>query len=268
VSGAVQRGQNDLVRERFTRSAEAFARLATPHRSGDAELIARLADTKPEAVALDLACGPGTFTMALARRSRHVFGLDLTPALLDRARRRASDEGAGNVTLFCCDATALPLPDASVDAAICGYSFHHMSEPLSALRELARVVRRGGRLALVDIIVSRDADSEAADEIERARDASHRHTFRRAEFPETVERAGFRVRAIEQLDRARLFSEWMRIAGWAPADPAWRNTRRLMEAGLPDEAPGFRAQLLPADGEAEPEIEFVQSCMFLAASKP
>jgi ubiquinone/menaquinone biosynthesis C-methylase UbiE len=268
VSGVVHSEQNELVRERFTRSAEAFARMAVPHRNGDAEMVARLAAPRPLEAALDLACGPGTFTIALAQRARHVFGLDLTPALLERARRRVSEESVTNVTLVCGDATALPLPDESIDAAVCGYSFHHMSEPLRALQELARVVRRDGRLALVDMIVASDADSEAIDEIERARDASHRHTFRRAEFPETVERAGFRVRTVEPLDRARRFSEWMRIAGWAPADPGWRNTRRLMEAGLADAAAGFEARLLPAEGGAEPEIEFVQSSMFLAASKP
>lgn len=268
MSGGTHREQNDLVRERFTRSADVFAQLATPHRAGDAETIARLADPQPEEIALDLACGPGTFTIALARRARHVLGVDLTPALLERARRRVREECVWNVMLVCGDATALPLPDGSIGAASCGYSFHHMSEPLRALRELMRVLRRGGRLALVDIVVSRDAGSEANDQIERVRDASHRHTFRQAEFPEIVERAGFRVHKIESLDRARIFSEWMRIAAWAPTDSAWRNTRRLMEASLPEDSAGFHPRVIPGTGDEEPEIEFIQTCMFLAASKP
>lgn len=263
----VQREQNERVRERFTRSAEAFARLAVLRRTGDAAMLARLADSRPDDIALDLACGPGTFTLALGRRAGQVLGLDLTPALLDRAQQLVNEHHATNVTLICGDATALPLPDESINIAVCGYSFHHMSEPLSALKELARVVARGGRLALLDMIVPRDEDAEATDEIERARDISHRHTFLRGEFPETIERAGLRVHAVESVYRARLFSEWMRGAGWSPGDPAWRDTRRLMEACLADGATGFRARLLPADGEAEPEIEFVQSCMFVAAAK-
>jgi ubiquinone/menaquinone biosynthesis C-methylase UbiE len=268
VSDPVQREQNERVRERFTRSAEAFARFAVLRRTGDAGMLARLADPQPEDIALDLACGPGTFTMALAQQARQVLGLDLTPALLDRARQRVNEHRATNVTLICGDATALPLPDESIDVAVCGYSFHHMTEPLRVLEELARVVARGGRLALLDMIVPRDEDAEATDEIERARDISHRHTFLRGEFPEIIERAGLRVRAVESVYRVRLFSEWMRGAGWAPADPAWRNTRRLMEACLADGAAGFRARLHPAGGGAEPEIEFVQSSMFVAAAKP
>lgn len=261
------REQNELVRERFTRSAEAFSRQAVSRSGSEADVITRLADPRPEDVGLDLACGPGTFTLALAGRARHVFGVDLTPALLERARYNLEGVNALNVTLICGDATALPFPDESIDVAVCGYSFHHMSGPLLALGEMARVVRAGGRLALVDMVVLREEDSAAVDEIERARDASHRHTFLRTEFSEAVENAGFHVHEVETLERVRLFSEWMRGASWLPADPAWRNTQRLMEEGLPAGAAGFRGRRIPGENGADPEIEFVQTCLFLAAAK-
>ena len=259
--------QNERVRERFTRTADAFAQMAVPPRAVEAEKIADLAQAQPQDVGLDLACGPGTFTTALARRARRVLGVDLTPAFLHLARKRADAQGLGNIRLLCGDATALPLPDESIDVAICGYSFHHMREPLRALRELARLVRRGGRLAVVDIYTPDGFDPEAGDRVERARDNSHRRTFTREDFLETVERAGFAVRATENLERSRRFGDWMRIAGWKPDDPAWRESRRLMEGHLSNDKTGFQPRLLLAAPEAEPEIQFTQRSLFLGATK-
>lgn len=261
--------QNERVRDRFTRTADAFAQLAVPPRAVEAEKIVQLAQARPEDVGLDLACGPGTFATALARRARRVFGVDLTPAFLRLARKRAVAQGLANIRFLCGDATALPLPDESIDVAVCGYSFHHMREPQRALRELARVVRRGGRLAVVDLYTPEGFDPEAADRIERARDISHRRTFTRDEFLRTVERAGFTVDATETLERSRRFSEWMRIAGWNLDDPAWRESRRLMEAHLSNDETGFQPLLMtdPGPDDPEPEIQFTQRSLFLGATK-
>jgi len=268
VTNVPDREQNERVRERFTRSADAFVKFAVPHRDGDAETIARLAEPLPTDVGLDLACGPGTFTMALARKAKLVFGFDLTPALLERARRKAAAEGAENVALICGDATALPFGDGSFDVAVCGYSLHHMSEPRQALEELARVLRPAGRLAVVDLFVPDSADAETHNGVERARDVSHTHTLTRSGLPRLIEAAGFRVHSTETLERPRLFSEWLHIAGWEPGDPHWRETRRRMEETLSSDAGGFHPRLLASPADREPEIEFTQSCLFLAAVKP
>lgn len=267
MTNVSDREQNERVRERFTRSADAFVKFAVPHRGGDAEKIARLAEPLPTDSGLDLACGPGTFTMALARKAKQVFGFDLTPALLDLARRKASAEGVENVTLICGDATALPFGDRSLDVAVCGYSLHHMSEPRLALEEVARVLRPGGRLAVVDLFVPDGADEETHNGVERARDVSHTNTLTRSGFPRLFEAAGFRVKSAETLERPRLFNEWLRIAGWEPDAPHWRETRRRMEATLSTDAAGFHPRLLPGPDNGEPELEFIQSCLFLAATK-
>ena len=268
MSNVPDREQNEKVRERFTRSAEAFVKFAVPHRGVDAETIARLAEPLPTDVGLDLACGPGTFTVALARKTKLVLGFDLTPALLERARRKASAEGAENVALICGDATALPFRDGAFDVAVCGYSLHHMTEPRLALEEVSRVLRPGGRLAVVDLYVPEGADEETHNGVERARDASHTNTLTRRRFPRLVEAAGFRVRSAETLERPRLFSEWMQIAGWEPDDPHWGETRRRMASTVSGDAGGFHPHLLAGPGDGEPELEFTQSCLFLAAVKP
>ena len=80
-----------------------------------------------------------------------VVGIDLSPAMLDRARRRVSESRA-SVQLLEMDVTRLTFPDASFDAAVASFLFCTLPEELqlSALKELSRVLRRGGILRLLD----------------------------------------------------------------------------------------------------------------------
>jgi ubiquinone/menaquinone biosynthesis C-methylase UbiE len=267
VTNRADSEQNELVKERFTRTADAFVRIAVPQRAAEAERLASLVQTSREDVGLDLACGPGTFAIAIAPLSCRMLGVDLTPAFLRRARDRANEQAVANVWFVCGEATALPIRDGSIDFAVCGYSFHHMREPQRALRELARVLGSRGRLGVVDIYAPDGLDPNAVDRIERARDASHFHSFTRMEFREAVERAGFQIHTAEALQRRRLFSDWMQIAGWKPDDPAWRESRRLLEGHLTEDSSGFHPRLLPAKENAEPEIEITQPVLFVGAIK-
>jgi len=197
---------------------------------------------------------------------KFLHGLDLTPAFLVQARRAIEEEGLPNAAFVCGDATSLPYADAALDLAACGYSVHHMSDPTEGLDELGRVLRRGGRLALVDLVVPESANSAVANAIERARDRSHVRTLTAPELSALVAGAGFRLGKTEKTERLRDFSDWMRVASVAPADPAWAETRRLMEATITDDEAGFQPRLVPGESGA-PGLEFTQTSFFLLAEK-
>lgn len=95
---------------------------------------------------LDDGCGNGSFTEVLMSRQKpsSVVGVDPAPAQLDFARRRAGTRG---VRFLEGDAQALPLPDASVDAAVMALVLFFLPDPAQGLRELVRVVRPGGTIA-------------------------------------------------------------------------------------------------------------------------
>lgn len=100
------------------------------------------AGVRSGAQVLDVATGPGYVAHAAAARGAAVTGLDFSATMLDEARRRHPGlrfvEG---------DAQALPFPDASFDAVVMNYGLLHLPEPDLALREAARVLRHGGRVA-------------------------------------------------------------------------------------------------------------------------
>jgi len=103
---------------------------------------------------LDVGCGPGTVTVDLASRVAPgaVVGLDRSEKVLDLAREEAAQAGADNVTFQVGDAYALPFPDASFDVVHAHQVLQHLTDPVAALRELRRVTRPGG------VVAVRDAD--------------------------------------------------------------------------------------------------------------
>ena len=193
-----------------------------------------------------------------------MHGIDITPALLARARAAAAKENLTNCFFACGDAYLLPYPGAAFDFATCAYALHHLEHPAAAMKELARVVRPGGRLALVDIFVPDGCDPAVANAIERARDVSHTTTLRVHELHALCAAAGFRVTSSEAGERLRSFNDWMQIAGWVPGDAAYAATRRLMEAGVSADRSGFRPRPASVPGA---DFEFVQTSLFLIAEK-
>ncbi len=104
----------------------------------------------------DLGCGTGALTAALAPDVARVVGVDRSADMLRSARRRTA--GLGNVELRRGTLEELPLDDASCDAALLVLSLGWVADPARALSEAARVLRPGGRVALVDAVLHDDED--------------------------------------------------------------------------------------------------------------
>ncbi|OHU99127.1 methyltransferase domain-containing protein [Mycobacterium talmoniae] len=106
-------------------------------------------DLQPGAIALDVGCGPGPVTTALARAvgpSGLALGLDISEPMLARAVRAESGPQTGFLRA---DAQQLPLRDATVDAVVSIAAVQLIPDPAAALAEMGRVLRPGGRLAVM-----------------------------------------------------------------------------------------------------------------------
>lgn len=112
------------------------------------EKLCELLCLSPRHRVLDVACGTGNTVIAAARRRATVVGIDFVPALLDQARDRVRTEGMSGAEFVEGDIRQLPFPDASFDVVVSTLGATFMPDQAAMARELIRVVKPGGRIAL------------------------------------------------------------------------------------------------------------------------
>jgi SAM-dependent methyltransferase len=108
--------------------------------------LVKFAQVRPGQRLLDVACGTGVVAVTAARRGAKVSGLDLSPVLLERAQHNAS-VAAVDIDFIEGDAEALPYPDGSFDVVVSQYGHIFAPRPAVVLKEMLRVLKKGGRLA-------------------------------------------------------------------------------------------------------------------------
>ncbi len=122
-----------------------------------------VADLHPGEVVLDLGSGAGSDVLIAARRvmpGGKVIGLDMTPEMIDLARRNAETAGLNNVEFVEGYIEDIPLPTGSVDVVISNCVINLAADKQSVLKEAARVLRHGGHFAISDVIADSDMDDE------------------------------------------------------------------------------------------------------------
>lgn len=111
-----------------------------------------LGSLKPHMRILDIGCGPGTITADLAELvpDGHVTGVDRAPGILDQARATAAERGLGNVEFAVADVHSLDFPDDTFCVVHAHQVLQHVGDPVRALREMHRVTKPGGYIAVRD----------------------------------------------------------------------------------------------------------------------
>lgn len=113
------------------------------------ETLCEAADVRGGDRVIDIAAGNGNATLAAARRFADVTSTDYVPALLEQGRSRAEAEGL-DVSFKVADAEALDFPDAAFDVALSTFGIMFTADHARAAREIQRVVRPGGRIAMAN----------------------------------------------------------------------------------------------------------------------
>lgn len=181
----------DLILDQFTRQAVPFSTSKTIADEEALRLIVRESGAGPSDTVLDVACGGGLVVCAFARVVRHATGIDMTPAMLERARTLAAERGVSNVTWQQGEALPLPFPDRSFTIVVSRFTFHHFLDPVGVLREMARVCAPGGRVVVVDTDASADPVKAAEfNRMEKLRDPSHVRAMPAAEIRGLYRAAG------------------------------------------------------------------------------
>lgn len=160
--------------------------------SSAVELLLEVSGVTSEDTVLDIACGAGYVACTGAARAHQVVGIDITPAMIERARQMQNERGLTNVSWLVGDALPLPFPGGTYSVVMTRYSFHHFVDPLAVLREMARVCRRGGRVVVADAAPVA-GKQDAYNRMEKLRDPSHVKALTSEELLGLHAAAGLRV---------------------------------------------------------------------------
>ncbi len=171
--------------------------------------------------ALDLGCGAGHLSFALAPWVGSVCALDPSPAMLAQVAAQAAARGLDNIETVRAGAESLPFADASVDLVATRYSAHHWTALDTAIDEIGRVLAPGGHLLLIDLEAPADALVDThLQAIELLRDRSHVRNRSDAEWRALLQRAGVELLALERWDTRLEFASWIARMRTPPAHAA------------------------------------------------
>jgi len=253
---------HERVQSQFGAAAQAYT---TSAGHGDPLMLARVVEfarPQPGDYALDIATGAGHTAIAMAPHVASVVAYDLTPQMLKETARNAAARGLHNLTTCQGAAESLPFADASFDIVTVRQAPHHFADIRRAVTEMARVVRPGGRVIVVD---SMSPESDELDRqynhIEKLRDPSHVRNYRPSEWRAMITEAGLTIHQVV-LDYYTENGRPMDFAAWTtrmktPPD-AVAELERLFRGASPELVAALRIEIAgEAIGFCVPQITIV-----------
>ena len=252
---------NDLIVDQFTRQAMPFSTAKTIADQKALQLLVDFSGAGPEDTVLDVACGGGNVVCAFAGTVRHATGIDMTPAMLDRARAVARDKALANVSWDQGQATSLPYADGAFTVVVTRFSFHHFIEPLAVLREMIRVCAPRGRVLVADMHTANDAAKAAEfNRMELLRDPSHVRALKVAELKALFPAAGLPEAKVTFYE---LRDELENLLGRSFPNPGdGDKIREIFRMSTQDDRLGIPIRL---DG---PRVHYAYPVAVLAATRP
>ena len=201
----VLRKRQDKARDYFDELAGKFGRRYCPGRSWQA-LAHALITLLPRLTVADLGAGEGTLSQLLAKNARRVIAIDNSPKMVEFGSKLAKKHGFRNLQYRLGDIEDPPIAKNSVDLAILSQALHHAIHPQRAIAAAHQILKRGGRLAILDLLSHR---------FERARElyADHWLGFSEVELHQFLEKSGFREIEVSIVAREKQSPHFQTVFG-------------------------------------------------------
>jgi ubiquinone/menaquinone biosynthesis C-methylase UbiE len=222
------------VRAQYGSVGNAYVQSAGHATGSDLERMVALAEPRPTDILLDLATGGGHVVRAFAPLVSSVIASDLTPEILAHAEDHLTGLGLTNVHYAIVDAEAIPIRDRIFDIVTCRIAPHHFPNPERFVREVARVLKPGGRFVLVDSTVPEGEAGGFFNRFERLRDPSHVESLTLSAWQDLMAAQGLKLGATETFTKRHDFEDWISRSRVRPA------TRTKLEQMLLQADPSLR----------------------------
>jgi SAM-dependent methyltransferase len=202
--------QDELVVAQFGPRAAAYVESVTHRQGEDLKQLALMAAEWRQARVLDLGCGGGHATFAVAPHVKEVIAYDLSRDMLEAVAAEGQRRGFQNIVTRQGAAEELPFADGEFDVVMSRYSMHHWSDLGVGLREARRVLNLGGRAVFIDTVApAKPALDTFLQAFELFRDPSHVRNYSETEFRAALAAAGFTVTAVTLRRVPIAFKAWI-----------------------------------------------------------
>jgi ubiquinone/menaquinone biosynthesis C-methylase UbiE len=207
--------QHDLAARQFGSTAARYLRSAVHAAGADLDRLAGLAQGSPGSSILDLGCGAGHASFAVARGgARRVVAYDLAAEMLDVVAGEARARGHGQIETCAGSAERLAFEDAAFDAVVTRFSAHHWLDVRGAIHEAARVLKPGGTLVVIDVLAPEIPLLDTVlQSVELLRDLSHVRNYRESEWLAMLQSAGLSPAEVRRWKLPLEFDAWVRRIG-------------------------------------------------------
>lgn len=188
MSDLEERKHNEEIIEQFSKQAAPFE--AKMRKDVDSlKIIVAISEVSISDEVLDVACGPGILSFEIAKHAKQVTGIDITPSMIERAKSLQKERNLSNAEWGIGEASRLPFRDGCFSLVVTRFSVHHFLDASSAVAEMTRVCKPGGRVAVVDVALPADK-IDAFNSVEKLRDPSHVRALTVEELEESVIASG------------------------------------------------------------------------------
>lgn len=198
------------VNQQFGQAAAAYLTSAAHAQGADLQRLKALLEGQSAAAVLDLGCGAGHVSFAVAPHAGEVTAFDLSQQMLDVVQHEAQRRGIDNLKVRQGVAERLPFADAGFDLVLTRFSAHHWSDVPRAMQEVRRVLKPGGRFVMIDVMApDKPLFDTHLQTIELLRDVSHVRNYSFGEWEDFLGRAGFAIAASDRWKLPLDFQAWV-----------------------------------------------------------
>lgn len=203
----------------FSKQAAAYAASETHSMDADLMIMVKFAEPHQGQLVLDVATGPGNTAMAMAESGAQVIATDLAEGMLEAATKTARDRGLTNIIFQRGQAESLAFADDTFHLVVCRIAAHHFQNVPLFVKEVSRVLKRGGKFVLEDSLAPHNPEEKKfLDWLERTRDPTHVHSLSEVEWHNAVKAAGLSIAEETVFKKKHNFASWVSRTGRSKAE--------------------------------------------------
>lgn len=174
---------NRIIKDQFNKQAENFASWWIGRNTEYLQAYFGFCGIQSTDSVLDVACGPGEFTLFMAKRVKQAYGIDISDREIEIANSLKKEFGLENLRFDCADVENLPCTDNSYSVVVCKSAFHHFIKPGIIFREMIRCCEPGGKISIQDIVTyNNNYVNLFFETFDKLVDISHNRTLNEKEF--------------------------------------------------------------------------------------